>query len=60
MKHTPLYDIDDLVCPTVGDTFRGKTGRIIEICIGSYGILYGLLDLPLSYGKTLYYNYAYT
>jgi hypothetical protein len=56
MKQQPLYDIDDLVCPTVGDMMRGKTGRIMEICIRSGSIVYGLVDLPLSYGKTLYYN----
>lgn len=56
MKYTPLYDIDHLVWPVVGDKVRGHLGRIVEITIRSGDIEYGLQDLPMSYGKTLYYK----
>jgi hypothetical protein len=54
-KHQPDYDIDDFLSPTHGD-FKDKIGRVTEINIGPWGIHYGLVDLPCSWGKVLYYN----
>lgn len=49
-KHQPDYDIDDFLSPTHGD-FKDKIGRVTEINIGPWGIHYGLVDLPCSWGQ---------
>ena len=55
MKHQPRYDIDQQVYPIVGLT-RNSKGIITEIRIGPFGIQYGLRDLPLSFGKILFFQ----
>jgi hypothetical protein len=55
MKNNPIYDIDQTVYPILGD-FRNGKGIITEIHIGPYGIKYGIRDLPLSFGKILFFG----
>ena len=54
-RRQPKYWFGEKVAPLVGD-FKGQTGTVNEIVMRPHGIEYGLIDIPLSWGKMLYYK----